>query len=265
MTCKEFREILSAGNDLPPEAQDHLKECAGCSAMMSALNAPGEASLDTRSLRELTTRLTDSLAPARVLPSDATLRILLFGFFAAFSLLMTVPFGFFGFEALSIGQKITYYGLLGALGLFLSIVIVKELIPGSRRFLRASLLLTIPLLLLVGTTIILFQNFDATEFVELGIPCLRLGLISAVVCGGFSSLILKIGYVTAPVRAGALLGGLAGVAGFAVLALHCPFLSSAHILTWHLGAAILATLAGILTGYLCRYGAPFRKRPPHRN
>jgi hypothetical protein len=83
-----------------------------------------------------------------------------------------------------------------------------------------------------------------------------------LVCGALSAapfwLLLRKGFLASPVAAGATIGSFAGFAGVAVLALHCPIENSAHILVWHLGAMMLAAMAGIVVADLGRLRRPKR-------
>ena len=136
--------------------------------------------------------------------------------------------------------------------MWFSVTTVQEMIPGSKRKSSprwAIAAATLSLALLVS---VLFRNFDLDRFVALGIPCLRLGCICAVVAGALFWFVLRKGSFTSPVAASTTAGFFAGLAGVAVLALHCPIQNSAHIIVWHLGAMVLGGLGGAIIGTLRR-------------
>jgi len=45
---------------------------------------------------------------------------------------------------------------------------------------------------------------------------------------------------------GATAGGLAGLAGLAVLEIHCPDVNVYHIVGWHISVAFVCVVAGII-------------------
>jgi len=95
----------------------------------------------------------------------------------------------------------------------------------------------------------LFSDHSTVRFVSQGIPCLRLGVISALVSGLLGWRLLQRGYLVSPRETIVLYGFFAGLVGVAVLALHCPIRNSLHVLVWHLGAMVLAGLLGLLLGW----------------
>lgn len=249
MNCDGIRELLSEGQPLTESAQHHLVSCAGCRAMVEALTLP-EAHLDPERVNQIQRLITASLHPVRSLPSDRTLVWSFLALFTAFSLVAAVPVGYKGFHVLNVYQRFAYYTLILLCASWFSITTVQEMIPGSKRKAspRWTILAAISLLALLVSVI--FRNFDLDRFVPLGIPCLTLGCISAIVSGALFWFILRKGFFTSPVVAGATVGFFAGLAGVAVLALHCPIQNSAHIIVWHLGAMVLGGIGGAILGTL---------------
>jgi hypothetical protein len=99
---------------------------------------------------------------------------------------------------------------------------------------------------LVLLIIVIFKNLGTVHFVTQGIPCLRLGVISALVSGFIGWKLFQRGYLVSPRETITLYGLFAGLVGIAVLALHCPILNSLHVLVWHLGAMLIAGLMGFI-------------------
>lgn len=251
MNCEGIRELLSEGQALTGPAKDHLASCAGCRAMVEALSVP-DAHLDRERINQFQQLIAESLRPVRPSPSDRTLIWSLLVLFTAFSLLSAIPVGYNGFRNLSACQRVVYYALILLCATGCAIITVQEMIPGSER--KASprwmiAAVTLSLALLVS---LLFHNFDLDRFVLLGIPCLRLGTICAVIGGALSGFILRSGFFTSPVAGSATVGFFAGLAGVAVLALHCPIQNSGHIIVWHLGVLALGALGGAIVGTLER-------------
>ena len=249
MNCQDLNRLLAAGEPLSPAALAHLNNCAGCSRMLRALDPPA-AVPDPARLALIQKTISSSLQPVSPLPSDARLAVLLLAAFAVFSIITALLIGVKGYSALTINQRIIDYGVILLLAAFSSGTVIKEFIPGTVTRLRPPFLIVIGLISLAVSTVFLFQSFDLNRFLRLGLPCLGLGLVGAAASALLGSLLLRFGVVTAPRRAGLLTGFLAGLAGFAVLALHCPYLNAPHILVWHFAPLVLAACGGALVGAL---------------
>ncbi len=203
-------------------------------------------------LARIRERITATIKPVRPLPSDG--RMFAFGLllFVAFSMLLAIPVGYVGFHRLNELQRVCYYlAILIAAALY-CLATVNGMVPGSRQRVRPALLVVSCLVLLPLVTAALFWNFDLTHFVRRGIPCLGLGVICAVITGAIGYWFVRRGYASSPAKLGATLGGLAGLTGVGVLALACPIQSAAHIVVWHLGAILIACLAGAAVGAIAR-------------
>jgi hypothetical protein len=251
MNCDGVKELLAEGQPLTESAQRHLASCAGCSAMMQALIAPA-AEPDPKHIREIQGLITTALKPVRPLPSTAKLVWSLLAVFAAFSLLAAVPVGYKGFHVLNLYERFLYYGSILACAAWFSITIAQAMIPGSKHKISPRWLILTTTLALAFLVSALFQEFDTHRFVMAGLPCLRLGCICALLSGALFWVVLRRGFFTSPVAATTTVGCFAGLAGVAVLSLHCPIENSAHIIVWHLGAMALGGLGGAAISTLRR-------------
>ena len=139
-----------------------------------------------------------------------------------------------------------------ALGVFLWLAAaawVAENIPGSRR--RVS---TIALLLVATMTILtifagLFRDYRTDHFVSAGIACLLTGLLHAIPAALLGWLVLRRGFAVDSAAAGLAAGTLAGLAGVAMLELHCPNFQAMHILIWHTAVLPVSAAAGALLAW----------------
>ncbi len=251
MNCEHIRELLSEGRPLTDSANEHVASCAGCRAMLQTLSLP-EIQPDRERVRQIQRLITASLKPVRPLPSDRTLIAIFLSLFTAFSLVAAIPVGYIGFHALSIQQKFTYYLLISLLAILFAVTTSHQMIPGSKRTVHSRWLIAGALLSLALVSVVLFPNFDLDRFVGLGIPCLRLGTICAILSGSLFWFVLRKGFSTSPGETGTSAGFFAGLTGVAVLALHCPIQNSAHIIVWHLGAMVLGGVGGAILGTLRR-------------
>ena len=251
MNCDGIKQLLSEGQPLTGTAQHHLASCVGCRGMVQALTPP-EAEPDGKHLSQIQSLITASLKPVRPLPSNRTLVWTLLIVFTAFSLITAIPVGYKGFHVLNAYERFAYYGLILIGAAWFSIATVQEMIPGSKHKSSPGWTILATMLSLTVLVSVLFHNFNLDRFVPLGIPCLRLGSLCALVSGALSWFLLRKGFFVSPVSAIALVGFFAGLTGVAVLALHCPIQNSAHILVWHLGAMVLGGLGGAAVGTLRR-------------
>jgi hypothetical protein len=247
MNCEELVDLLSSGAPLTLEAQEHIASCAGCSAMLQRLQEQPPAISPAR-VAAIEQRVLSMLAPVRPLPSNRRLAAVALGIAAVIAVVCAFPFGYFALKSLSAAQMAAYYSLIAGVGAFLAMAIAQDMIPGAKRTISRPLLVAGAFVLLAAAAIFLFPAFTAPHFVPRGIPCLRLGAISAAVAGIPIWLLLRRGFLTTPIETGCLAGTFAGLAGFAVLALHCPIQEAPHILTWHLGAMAIAGCTGALFG-----------------
>lgn len=184
----------------------------------------------------------------RPLLSNAALFAIGFGLFAVISVVIAALVGFKAFASLSTGEMTVYYSTIGLLGALFCRAVIERMIPGTRRFIRSTALWPPALAVLVLLLCLIYGNFETWQFVHQGIPCLRLGCISALLSGLIGWRLFRRGYFVSPGETVLLYGFFAGLAGVAVLALHCPIRNSLHCLVWHLGAMLLAGLAGLILG-----------------
>ena len=250
MNCQDLNRLLAESNNpLPPSAIEHLNACPGCRNLFQTLGQPLVLPDPVR-LEHIYGNISSSLQPVRPLPSDSKLTLLLLTAFIVFSILAALAIGVKGYFVMSLTQRLVYYGAILVLATLLSNAVVKQLIPGSATGLRPAFLISAGLVCLALLAVVLFQAFGLNHFVKLGIPCLSLGSLGALAGAFLGSFLVRWGLATAPRRTGVLTGFFAGLAGFAVLALHCPYLNAPHILVWHLAPVVLATCCGALVGAL---------------
>jgi hypothetical protein len=217
--------------------------------MVESLNSPGEAP-DEQRLAQVKERIGRTTTAVRSLPSDTSMFVIALLLFLAFSMLLAMPVGYQGFLRLSALQRICDYATILVVAALFSLAIVQEMVPGARRRINPFTLLILLLMLLPLTTVALFPDFSLADFVKRGVPCLRFGLVCAAISAAFGFWLIKKGYASSPIRAGAIFGAFAGLVGVAALALHCPILNAAHILVWHCGGMLISGLAGAVLGAL---------------
>ena len=204
---------------------------------------------DAAAIAKISAQLAASAKPIRPLPSNAILWTISLSIFSIVSLVVASVVGFKAIAVLSAGEMVLYYGVVALFAGLFARAVIERMIPGEKRILPSSGLwiaaLILPGLVMAG----LFSDHSTVRFVSQGIPCLRLGVISALVSGLLGWRLLQRGYLVSPRETIVLYGFFAGLVGVAVLALHCPIRNSLHVLVWHLGAMVLAGLLGLLLGW----------------
>ena len=199
-------------------------------------------------LEEMRAAFAQPNLPVRPLPSNKVMvSIALLGF-AILCILIAWPVGFFGFQTFSVAQKLGYYGIVLVFAALFSVTAVEHMIPGAKRHLRSWALIGCSLAALVAVSPLILPEHSLNQFVKFGIPCLRLGLVSAVLSGVLGFWATRKGLFTSPFESAVLLGFFAGLTGVGVLALHCPIQNWVHMVTWHLGAMLIAGIGGALLG-----------------
>lgn len=255
MNCEDLKRTLARGEPVIGALADHVRNCPGCGALLAALSQPKELP-DQQRLNRVAAEITSSLRPVSPLPSDGKMMLFAFAFFIGAACLMTIPFGYDGFHNLSALQKFLYYATLAVLGIFFSLATVEAIVPGSKRRVNPALVVAGSVVLLAILSMVLFPQFGLEDFTAKGIPCLQLGLVCAAISFGLAILFLRKGYSVSPVWTSAVAGCFAGLAGVAVLALHCVQQNSPHVMVWHLGVMVISGLTGAALGYWLPRGEP---------
>jgi hypothetical protein len=254
MTCREIDRALisySTTKELAREAAEHISQCENCGRLVWVLNESlAVSSPPADQTKRISAAMLGNLKPVRPL---APARIFVFGFALAFLAAIAVGSllsGTSGWRVLSTFQRAAILGPLAACAGMLAWSLVRLMVPGSKHVIRPILPPIGALLLLVIVIATVFHPRPQSGFVSTGLRCLRTGSAWAVPAAALFWLLLRRGAILSPGLTGATAGGLAGLAGLMVLEVQCPNLSSYHILVWHWGVALLATLAGLALGRL---------------
>ena len=246
MSCDDVTKRLAEGAPLDAAEQQHAAGCPSCQSLLAPVQAI--EALDEEHLSAIRERVVAASAPVKPLPSDRVLIAFLTAVFLAFILLVARIVKMRALGALTPVQMLAYFGLILACALAGAAVIVGEMIPGSRLRSGSRMWMAATAVILPLTCVAIFRSYSTVHFVSLGIPCFEMGSACALGASLLLSLFLRKGFVAFRRSAARVAGFLAALAGVAVLALHCPFLSVAHIVTWHFGVLLAGWLAGDLIG-----------------
>ena len=251
MTCRDIDNLMTTapGNSARnPQVMEHLGDCGGCRALVSAMGEGGEqtAPLETN-LKRIEARIVKTLKPVRPL---APSRFFLFACAIIFLCVVAIgamPFGMAGWGALSLAQRAGIFAALTASALLLAVSMVGQMAPASKYALAPAAL---PIVILTALFIVLAVAFHprAEPAFADGLVCMKNGLTYAILGGVLFWALVWRGAMLNPKLIGAAAGGLAGLTGLTVLEINCPNLNVFHILVWHWGVVLISSCAGVLLG-----------------
>jgi len=157
--------------------------------------------------------------------------------------------GFFGIAKMTSLERLFVFSALGILVLAAAGEMVSAMVPGSRRRFSSGALLAIAGLGFGAVLALCFRDCQTTRFIHAGLVCLAVGLLHAISAGLLGWLVLRRGFAVDAVSAGLAAGTFAGLAGVAMLELHCANFQAAHVLVWHLGVLLVSAGLGALCGW----------------
>ncbi len=191
--------------------------------------------------------LRTSIQPVRPLPPTWVLTSRLLAMNSMVAGAGAVLSGFDAIGGLNPKGRIAILVTLAILGYTTGRESVSQFIPGSRHFVAPRVLVATIVALLFSVSAFLLRNYRTDHRITAGVACLTTGLICAAPAGLISAWILRRGFAVNPVSAGLVLGILSGIAGVAMLELHCANFQPLHLL-WHLLVVLVAGIVGALVG-----------------
>jgi hypothetical protein len=198
-------------------------------------------------LERIARSLRTSIEPVRPLPPTWVLTSRLLAMYSMIAVAGAVLSGFDAIGGLNPKGRIAILVTLAILGYTTGRELVSQFIPGSRHFVAPRVLVATIVALLFSVSAFLLRNYRTDHLITAGVTCLTTGLICAAPAGLISAWILRRGFAVNPVSAGLVLGILSGIAGVAMLELHCANFQPLHLL-WHLLVVLVAGIVGALVG-----------------
>jgi len=208
--------------------------------------------VDPALLKSIAESLNSSLRPVRPLPPTWVLTAGLALICATVAAAAAARAGLYGFEKLSLLERLAIFSTLGILVWVAGTQFVGRLIPASRRQLTAATFLIISIVALIGVFALVFRDYRTDHFVAAGIVCLLTGLLMAIPAALLSWALVRRGFALNPVAAGLVGGALAGLSGVTMLELHCANFQTLHVLVWHTAVVPASAAVGALVGYALR-------------
>ena len=216
--------------------------------------------LKTETLQHLADSVKPSLRPVRPLPPTWVLTGSLVLICAAIALAGAARAGFYGIEKMDLLKRALIFPILLVFALTAGSGFVGEMIPGSRRRIPPSALLSLVIALLAGVFALLFRDYRTSDFFSAGIACLLTGLLFALPAALLAWLVLRRGFAVNPPSAGLVAGTLGGLAGLGMLELHCPNFQAAHVLLWHIALIPLSAAVGAFVAWALRLRSGYSDR-----
>ena len=254
-SCSDIDRTLDAGirdirSSLSAEGRLHLAECQRCDDLLKAIDKREPSSIPELPLKQIQGTLLQTLRPVRPVQPSWVFLIVFLVIFVSVAALGVYRLGSFGWEVLTVVQKITIFTSVGASAALLGFAAVAQMVPAAKHRFPPALVPIGVFVLLVIAIAGVFQYERDPDFVRVGMGCLTAGLPYAFLAAILFALVLRRGVILHPMLSGSVSGMLAGLIGTSVLEVHCPILDVWHILMWHLGVCILGALAGLLVGFI---------------
>lgn len=208
--------------------------------------AAAKPGVDPALLERIAGSIGSSTRPVRPLPPSWILTGCLMLICAAVAVggaLLLGPKGVQKMNAVEIGL---IFPLLGVLVWLAAKLCVAEVIPGSPRPMAPWLLTVSGCVALAAIFALLFHDYRTERFVSQGMACLVAGLAHALPASLATWLVLSRGFAVNSLAAGLAKAFLAGLAGVAMLELHCPNFEAPHILVWHIAVLPVSAAVGVL-------------------
>lgn len=265
MTCEQMNPFLDAasGGPMPPQALDHLRDCARCGAIFRWAENRRLGRSVPRPLEERIERtVLESLEPVRPLPSVGRF---VAGFLGAFAVVALLGIAIGGERAL---HKMTALQVASVLALtigsavLLAISLGREMFPGAykRNWIvcpRTLLVWVSPAVIL--SLLLLFPWQSQGRPFATGIYCTLGGLVLfSLPLGAACWLILRRGAILSAGIAGANTGLLAGIGAVLILQVACPTVEGPHLALWHGAVPVLTALGGYGLGRIWQRRAETR-------
>jgi hypothetical protein len=198
-------------------------------------------------LKQIESAVVADLKPVRPLaPARVYLAAFAGIFIAACALSWRYILGEHGWDALSNLQRSFVFAPLVAAAALLIFSVVRQMTPTGKYTRVTALWAAGVFLLMLLLMTVLFHPEPEAEFAYDAWVCFRAGMLFAIPAGALFWLLLWRSAALSPALTGATAGSLAGLAGLAVLEIHCPNLNVYHIVVAHISVPLVCALAGFV-------------------
>jgi hypothetical protein len=177
----------------------------------------------------------------------------MFAGFLGLALLLIAAMGLDGFERMAAWQAWGIGAILLAGAAMASVLLVRQVIPGSRRRIPEKTALTILGAGVLAGIALLFPWQPERQFAEIGSACTLRGLLVAAPAAVLFGILIWRGAKLSLPLLGGTLGATAGLVGVTVLQFRCIHQEALHLLVWHASVPVISAALGAGAGYICRF------------
>jgi hypothetical protein len=199
--------------------------------------------VDPALLERVKAEMRPSMSPVRPLPPPWVLVAELIALCAAVGIIGALFLGPHGVQKMNSLQIATIFPTLGLMMGLAAASYSGSMVPGSSIAAPRWILPALVCITLVGVFAIMFHDYGKERFIPAGLVCLKAGLLHAIPAALASWWLLHRGYAVDSVAAGAAQGTLAGLAGIAMLELHCVNFEAPHVMVWHVAVVPISSAA----------------------
>jgi hypothetical protein len=203
----------------------------------------------------------NSLPAVRPLPPSWVMEFGLIAIAISIAVAGAAKAEFLGVLKLNFSERMLIFPVLGILIFLAASAWVSENIPGSKRRFTPGALLEVAIFVMLVVFGVLFRNYQTQHFLSSGLICLRAGLFYAIPTAFLGWLILHRGFAVNAVASGLVGGTLAGLAGVAMLELHCPNFQALHVLIWHTSVIPISAAGGAFLAWVLSRRTVSHPRP----
>jgi hypothetical protein len=216
--------------------------------LANAANRAASPSADRAAIERVHREILKDLRPVRPIAALWVFTLVLVGLFAAFAIASASALGMHGIRVLSNSQRALIFTILIVAAWLAATACAREMRPAAGpRLGTLALVFSVVVFPILFSQI--FQNYSAGNFVSEGIPCLEAGLCVAIPTFLVIAWIFRRGFVLDWSAAGLAAGTLSGLAGLAMLELHCPNLKAIHVMVWHVAVVMVSGILGFAIGW----------------
>jgi hypothetical protein len=252
MTCREVGEALLTGahGDLPTAAQEHLASCENCRKVATVIVRDGDPyELPPSVLERVRGSIPASFGSVQPLAPEGLFVTLFLLIFAGIAIGGAELLGISGWPILSPAARVLISTVFLALSVLAAFATAQQMRPGGRTI-RSGILFIAIFVAMETVFFLVFHDYSMGRFVRAGMVCLVAGLLCALPAGVLVWLLVRRGYILAPVSAGCAVGAMAGLSGVFALELHCPILTVPHAAIWHTAVLAVSVTLGATGGWI---------------
>lgn len=217
---------------------DPLDELLAQAARRSPHPAALKASID-----RARQAIVPGLQPVHPMAGSRRYGLLFLMIFAIMAVVSGLILGPHGIVALSQLQRLVIFPALLISACAAALACARTMRPGTGpSFAGLTAILSCAALPLLFS--LLFRSYSTLNLVKEGLPCLIAGMCVSIPTGVLLFLLMRHGFVLEWRKAGVVCGTLAGLAGLAMLEIHCANLKAIHVIVWHGAVVLLSALVG---------------------